>query len=126
MLELSAQAKPIDGISQLIEDFHNNYMLAVASNSDKEFVMKLLEINNLSRFFSVILGFQDISKPKPDPEIYLKCAEKLGLSTGECVVIEDSQAGIKAAKKAGIKCIALATTLDEKISFTGRFCHKKA
>lgn len=125
LLELSAEAKPVDGIYQLIKEFHNNYKLAVASNSDKEFVMKLLENSNLAGFFDVILGFQDISKPKPDPEIYLKCAEKLGVSKEECLVIEDSPAGIKSAKKAGIKCIALVTTLDEENLSQADFIIKK-
>ncbi|MCM8759313.1 MAG: HAD family phosphatase [Candidatus Omnitrophica bacterium] len=125
LLELSTQAKPIDGIFQLIQQLHTNYMLAVASNSDKKFVMKLLEINKLVKFFSVILGYQDISKPKPDPEIYIKCARKLGVSNNECVVIEDSPAGIKAAKKAGMKCIALETTLDENNLMQADFVIKK-
>lgn len=125
LLELSTQAKPIDGIFQLIQQLHTNYMLAVASNSDKKFVMKLLEINKLVKFFSVILGYQDISRPKPDPEIYIKCARKLGVSNNECVVIEDSPAGIKAAKKAGMKCIALETTLDENNLMQADFVIKK-
>lgn len=121
LLEISDQAKSIDGVACLIKDLHNDYKLAVASNSDKDFVLKLLKNFGLTEFFSVILGFQDISKPKPDPEIYLKCAEGLDVSASRCVVIEDSPAGIRAAKNAGMKCIAVATTIDKDSLFEADF-----
>lgn len=114
LLEMSSQAKTFDGITDFIKDVYSYYKLAVASNSDRNFVLKLLDSSKLTGFFSVILGFQDISKPKPDPEIYIRCAEKLNVKNSNCVVIEDSPAGIKAAKSAGMKCIGITTMLDEK------------
>ncbi|MCX7705176.1 MAG: HAD family phosphatase [bacterium] len=125
LLEISSQAKPIDGVCLFIGELSSEYKLAVASNSDREFVLKLIEKEGLSKCFSVILGFQDISKPKPDPEIYIKCADKLGVLPDECVVFEDSPTGIKAAKNAGMKCIALATTLDENALSEADFIIKK-
>lgn len=54
----------------------------------------------------------DITKPKPDPEIYLSCAMALGVTPAQCVVIEDSVTGVAAAKAAGMACIALTGTFD--------------
>ncbi|MCM8788913.1 MAG: HAD family phosphatase [Candidatus Omnitrophica bacterium] len=113
LLEISDQAKPIDGIGSFIKELHRNFKLAVASNTDRDFVLKLIENAQMKSFFSVIMGCQDISKSKPDPEIYLKCALVLGIAPIQCAVIEDSPAGIKAAKSAGMKCIALATNLEK-------------
>ncbi|MCM8824652.1 MAG: HAD family phosphatase [Candidatus Omnitrophica bacterium] len=113
LLEISYQAKLIDGIENFIKELHRDFKLAVASNSDRDFVLNLIENAQIKSFFSAIMGFQDISKPKPDPEIYLKCARALGVAANQCVVIEDSPAGIKAAKSAGMKCIAFSTNLEK-------------
>ncbi len=59
---------------------------------------------------SAWLTGSDITKPKPDPEIYLACAMALGVPPAQCVVIEDSVAGLTAAKAAGMACIALTGT----------------
>ena len=58
-------------------------------------------------WFKVVLGKQDVIKGKPDPEIFLKTAKKLGVKPEECLVIEDTDKGIIAAKEAGMKCIAI-------------------
>jgi len=114
LLEISENgAKILPGMDKFIKQLHQHYILAVASNSDKRFINNLLKKAGLTEYFSVILGFQDISQPKPSPEIYLKCSEKLNIPTFFCAVIEDSPAGIKAAKAAGMKCIAIASMLPE-------------
>ncbi len=126
LFEISDQAKPFDGIEKLLKELSLKYKLAVASNSDKNFVMKLIENAGFIKFFNVIMGFQDISKPKPDPEIYLKCAERLGIPASGCIVIEDSPAGIKAAKSAGMRCIAITSMLDESALSEADFIIKKS
>ncbi len=115
LLEIAGSARVFDGMVELIKHLSKRYKLAVASNSDREFVMKLMKKAEVKDFFDVILCFQDISKPKPDPEIYLKCAERLGFSPSECVVMEDSPAGIKAAKAAGMRCIAISGQLGKEL-----------
>jgi beta-phosphoglucomutase len=58
-------------------------------------------------FFDLALSAAEVLNPKPDAEIFLKCATKLGLKPEQCVVIENSVFGVKAAKEAGMKCVAL-------------------
>ena len=57
----------------------------------------------------MVLTREDVTKPKPDPEIYLLAAEKLGVEPGECLVIEDSPNGARAGVAAGMNVIAVAT-----------------
>ena len=99
---------------EFISTLSGQYKIAVASNSSKEFITNLLETSGLMNFFSVILGRQDIIKPKPAPDIYIKCSQKLGILPQYCCVIEDSPTGIKAAKNAGMYCIAICSTLEKK------------
>ena len=58
----------------------------------------------------MILTGDEVSHPKPDPEIYLKTAAKLGLQPAACVAFEDSFVGVEAAKRAGMKCLGIAST----------------
>lgn len=96
---------------ELLVSLKKNYILSIASNSNKKFIMNILQSSNLIDFFASILTINDIKQPKPSPEIYLLSAQKMGLKPQECVAIEDSTFGIEAAKRAGMKCIAIAHTL---------------
>lgn len=57
------------------------------------------------------VGMEDVKKQKPNPEVFLRAAKKLGVKPSECIVFEDSLAGFEAARRAKMKCIALSTTL---------------
>ena len=70
-------------------------------------ILNELEIRD---FFDVIICGEKVINGKPDPETYLKGAEELGLQPDECIVIEDAPNGIEAAKRAGMKCIAITST----------------
>jgi HAD superfamily hydrolase (TIGR01509 family) len=64
--------------------------------------------------FDAIVGEEDVQHAKPFPDIFLKCAERMEILPEECIVVEDAENGIIAAKKAGMKAIAITTTSKEK------------
>ncbi len=68
---------------------------------------------NLHEHFPVIVGGGDVKNGKPDPEIFLRCAEKMSIEPARCIVFEDTPAGIEAAYRAGMRCVAITTTLTE-------------
>lgn len=80
----------------------HNYKLALATSSPKAKLNMQLKIHNLETIFDDIVCADDVTKSKPDPEIFLVAARKLCASPEECIVIEDSPAGIEAAYNAGI------------------------
>jgi len=84
--------------------------IGLASSSRSKNIKFSLEKFEMKKYFDVILTGSDILKGKPDPELFLKAAEKLHLTPKECLVFEDAAHGIEAAKKAGMRCIALLTT----------------
>ena len=102
------------GVKELLSFLKDNYLLCVASNSDIKFISKVLQNTNLARYFKHIITINDVSKPKPHPDIYLLSLKKMGLTSEECIVIEDSPVGIEAAKRAGMKCIAVVHTLTKE------------
>lgn len=77
-----------------------NYKLALATSSSKTKLEMQLKIHNLENIFDDIVCADDVTKSKPDPEIFLAAARKLSVDPEKCIVIEDSPAGIKAAYKA--------------------------
>ncbi|WP_347290659.1 HAD family phosphatase [Kluyvera georgiana] len=77
------------------------FKLAVASNSIKNTVITMMEKAALSSYLDFMLSNEDVKKGKPDPEIYVKAMDVLGIKPYECVVVEDNENGIRAAKAAG-------------------------
>ncbi len=83
----------------------SGYRLCVASASSLDSVKRIIQKFNLEPEFEYLLSDQDVKMPKPHPHIFLEAARLMGVPPEECVVIEDSLAGFKAAKSAGMKCI---------------------
>ncbi|HME89225.1 MAG TPA: HAD family phosphatase [Chthoniobacterales bacterium] len=84
-----------------------NLRLAVATSSVSASARPLLDRHQLTSFFDVIVTGNEIERGKPDPDIYLRAAEKLGVDADACLVIEDSLSGIAAAKAAKMRVAAI-------------------
>ena len=80
---------------------NQGYKLACCSNSVKETLHLMLSSAHLFHFFDLIIGNDEVSDPKPSPEIYLTAFKKLGVAPEDCVIVEDAPHGIAAAKASG-------------------------
>jgi HAD superfamily hydrolase (TIGR01509 family) len=82
-------------------------MLCICSAANERAVQLVMNkvLKDRSKKFHLVLAGDVVSRKKPDPEIYLLAKEKLGLDANSCVVIEDSQIGLQAAKAAGLGCV---------------------
>ena len=85
----------------------NGYKTTVASSSARERSMRLLKKHDLVKYFDDFVFGPEVEKGKPNPDIFLKAAEKVGITPENCLVLEDSQAGILAANRAGMKVICI-------------------
>ena len=96
----------LPGVKNFLIDLKNtNYKLAIGSSSKN--ANTILERIGFDSFFDVVIDGLQISKSKPDPEVFLKIAEKLNINPENCIVFEDAAAGIEAAKKAGMLAIGV-------------------
>jgi beta-phosphoglucomutase len=103
--------KPPAGLMPLIEDCCRAAIpMAVASSAMKKNVDLVVEALGLESYFQVVIDGDQVSRPKPDPEIYLLVAERLGVEASRAVAFEDSFVGIEAVHAAGMKCVAVAST----------------
>ena len=80
----------------------------MASNAEPENVHFVIDRARLGGYFRVVLDGHQVSRPKPDPEIYLRAAELLGVAAPNCLVFEDSHSGVDAARAAGMRVIGLS------------------
>ncbi|MDP1813336.1 MAG: HAD family phosphatase [Leadbetterella sp.] len=93
--------------------FEAGFILAIASAAQEKDIKIVLNELNILQFFKTVVGSDLIKNMKPHPETYLRCMEKLQLSTDECIAIEDSPTGVKSAKDAGVICVAVTYTHTE-------------
>lgn len=106
----------VPGTRDFILRVKDRFILAIASGALRTEIEKPLRQMKLRPYFSVIVSAEDCQNCKPHPEPYLKALERLNevvvppLKPKECLVIEDAVYGIKAAKSAGMRCIALTTS----------------
>lgn len=98
--------QPIHGTLELIKKLKDmGYMLAIASSSEYDTIRKVTETLSITSYFTTIVSRTQVQNPKPSPDIFIKTMEVLNATPVECIVIEDSTLGVKAAKKAGCICI---------------------
>ena len=102
------QLEAMDGVVDLIKNAKTKgYFLAVGSSASYSWVQTHLNRLGLLNAFDVIVTFDDVENAKPAPDIFLKVLEKLGVSAENALVFEDSQNGVLAAHRAGIRAIAV-------------------
>lgn len=107
-------AHPIDYRSIMFNDIplalktlkENGFLLACCSSSKRSVIQKSLEDMGIAEYFSLSVSAEEIENPKPAPDIYLYAAKRLKVPYENCWVYEDSQIGIEAGKRAGMKVIA--------------------
>ena len=85
----------------------SSYPIALASSNSRELVIQLMTKALMLEYFDVMVCGDEISRAKPDPEIYMTACRKLGFSCDECAAVEDSPNGILSAWNAGLKCIMI-------------------
>ncbi len=103
--------KPLFGLIDFLEVLKNKGIpMAIATSGIQPNIDFMFEEVPIKQYFTEVVNSSHITKGKPDPEIYLKVASLLQISPKNCLVFEDAVVGIKSAKAAGMKVIAVATT----------------
>lgn len=111
---------PAPGVLALLEALREaGVSVAVASSSKRNWIAATLHSLGVSDYFPIVVSADDVACGKPDPEIYLLAARKLGLSPEQCVVIEDSPPGVTAASRAGMRAIAVRTPYTAHLQLPG-------
>jgi HAD superfamily hydrolase (TIGR01509 family) len=134
------------GVRALVQDLARQVPLAVASGALRQEIETILQTANLLNYFHAIVSAEDVQQGKPEPEIFIKALAALNgandsasaIAPINCVVIEDSKEGVRGARRAGMKCLAvtnshppellqeadaIVSSLEEvTVSYLGRLC----
>jgi len=117
-LQLLELETVLPGVRKLISDARSAGLgLAVASSSERTWVEGLLKQHDLIEPFDAIVCAEDVAHTKPLPDLFLKALEYLKVQPNEAIVFEDSQQGVKAAKSAGIFCVAVPNKVTRCLTF---------
>ena len=94
--------KPIIPVVNLAKKYHGVLPMAVGTGGYRRLAWKTMDILGLDKYFDILVSTEDVARPKPFPDTFLKCAELMGVDPYYCEVFEDAQLGIEAAKTAGM------------------------
>ena len=114
-MESSNRIKLFDGVVILLKTLHAKIKIALATMSNREVITKLLRDKGIREYFDYIITADEVQKPKPNPEVFFKCAQALNCLPEKCVVLEDSIFGVIATKEANMKCIAISSGAYSKV-----------
>lgn len=97
---------PLPGVNDCVHMLHESgWSQAIASAAPRANVELVLEVLSFASFFQALVSAEDVRKGKPDPEVFLTAAARLGVPSERCIVVEDAVAGIQAAGAAGMRSI---------------------
>jgi HAD superfamily hydrolase (TIGR01509 family) len=97
----------IDGAAEAVERLAARWPLGLASSSNRELIDLVLELSALAPYFRVTVSSEEVARGKPAPDVYLEAARRLGVPPKRCAAVEDSENGIRSAKAAGMRVLAL-------------------
>jgi HAD superfamily hydrolase (TIGR01509 family) len=97
----------IPGAVEAVERLAAGLPLGLASSSNRELIDLVLEVSGLARHFTATVSSEEVARGKPAPDVYLEAARRLEVRPERCTAIEDSEAGIRSAKAAGMRVLAV-------------------
>jgi beta-phosphoglucomutase family hydrolase len=108
---IGGDIKPLPGVIALMKSLAEaGFKMALASSTPRENIRLVTGSLGIEKYLESIAGAEDVQRGKPDPQVFLLAAEGLGVKLENCIVIEDAVAGVTAARRAGMRCLAVTTT----------------
>ncbi|MEK3888288.1 HAD family hydrolase [Bacillus sp. FSL K6-3431] len=121
-LKIKNDLLPRAGFLDILQCLHNSdIQLALASSSTRDWVVGFLDQHSLTEYFPIIFTAEDVDEVKPNPALYIKTLDALGVEPDEAIAVEDSANGSLAAIRAGINCLIIPNDITKSLSF-----HKKS
>lgn len=98
----------LPGVAELMAGLHQEGVYqAIGSSAPYANLELILELTGIDRYLRAVVGAEDTTRGKPDPQVFLVAAQRLGVEPSRCVVFEDAPAGVQAAKAGGMRCVAV-------------------
>ncbi len=109
----------IDGVEETLDHLYGKYKLVIVTSSRRDHFETIHSSTGLLKYFDFVITSTECPVTKPDPLPYLTALDQSGFKKDECVIVEDSERGLKSAIAAGINCYVIPTELTKDSDFTG-------
>ncbi|MFC1615976.1 HAD family hydrolase [Patescibacteria group bacterium] len=116
--KLEENVPVLEGVKETLEKIYDHFNMGVVTSSHKNHFDLIMKGSGLRNYFDFFITNEDVKHTKPNPEPYLMALRKSGLAKEECLVIEDTERGLTAAKVAGLSCYAIPTDLSAGNDFS--------
>jgi len=113
--QMMHKMKPVEPVVNLVKKYYGEIPMSVGTGGYKKLAWKSLKILELDKYFDILISSEDVTHPKPHPETFLKCAEKMGVLPQHCHVFEDGELGMQAARAAGMMATLVTDFYDVSI-----------
>ena len=97
----------LPGAAEAVRRLAARFPLALASSSNRELIDTVLDVAGITRYFRATVSSEEVARGKPAPDVYLEAARRLGVASERCAAVEDSHGGIRSAKSAGMRVVAI-------------------
>lgn len=111
--------RTIPGITAVLDALHGKYVMGVVTSSRKDHFDLIHQSTGLLAYFDFVLTAGDYARTKPAPDPYLRAVERSGVGREACVAVEDSERGLESARRAGVRCIVVPSSLTRGCGFVG-------
>lgn len=118
---LKGGVRVLDGVEDTLRQLHGKVLMGVVTSSPREHFEIIHTATGLLPYFDFVLTREDYRKSKPDPDPFLTAIKRNGLKREHCIIVEDSERGLDAAKAAGIRCILVPNRLTQGGNFSGAY-----
>ncbi len=116
---LRKQTRVLPGVAETLKSLHGRMRMAVVTSSQRQHFDVMHADIGLTRYFEFVLAREDYRQTKPNPEPYLLALQRLGLKAENCLVVEDSERGLAAARSAGLRCLVIPNEITRSCRFQG-------
>ncbi len=116
---LESEIEIIKGAEEVLNRLYGKYKMGIVTSSRKDHFELIHRQTGFLKYFDFVVTSEDVKNTKPDPEPYLKALEISGMKKEECIVVEDSERGLRSAIAAGLKCYIIPTSLTLNSDFSG-------
>jgi HAD superfamily hydrolase (TIGR01509 family) len=111
---LLPHAQPVARVVELVREYHGSYPLAVASGGIRRLVVETVRALGLAECFQAVCTAEDVARAKPEPDLFLLAAVRISVAAADCVVFEDSDLGLEAARRAGMQAVDIRPWLPRR------------
>jgi HAD superfamily hydrolase (TIGR01509 family) len=120
-LRLAEAPRVIPGVEEVLRALHGRYAMGIVTSCRPEHFDVIHRATGLLPYFDFVLAHGDYARTKPWPDPYLKAVERSGLPAASCMAVEDSERGLLAATRAGIRCVVIPSSLTRHCRFEGAY-----